>query len=433
MKTYVICGLSGRAIGHFALPLIGNPKLPEYGDYSAHGRLVAILDIDRERVEIFNRNQGCAVPYYSADAFDRMIAETNPDVVVVTSPDVHHAAYIIAALRHNRDVISEKPMVIDGRQARAVLEAERASHGRVRVAHNYRYPPSHQAIKRMIRDGLLGRIVQAQMIYLLNTSHGSSYFRRWNRDRAVSGGLTVTKSCHHFDLLNWWLDDVPEEVFAFGARNYFGADSPFAPSPRDGRDHSVAEQNEGCPYYRRWKAKGADLPKDDHLRAYEAAFSIPMKTQYPRELGIYDKEIAIEDTYSATIRYRSGASVIYSLNASSPWEGYILGIHGTHGRLETTFRAGASCIGDERPEIVYYPMFGERQAHTVPHVEGGHGGADAVMKHDMFVAPDRESDVLRIAAGARDGALAVAVGEAVWRSVAEDKPMRIADLLGGDI
>ena len=50
MKTYAICGLSSRAIGHFAIPFLGNPKLPEFEDYSAHARLVAILDMDRERV-----------------------------------------------------------------------------------------------------------------------------------------------------------------------------------------------------------------------------------------------------------------------------------------------------------------------------------------------------------------------------------------------
>ena len=256
MKTYALCGLSARGIAHFALPLTGNAKLPEYGDYSAHGRLVAIVDNDPERVAAFNRNQGLAIPCYAPGAFDRMIAETNPDVIAVAPPDVHHAEYIIAALRHHRDVISEKPMVIDGRQAQAVIEAERASRGRVRVAHNYRYVPLHKAVKRMILDGWLGKIVHAQMIYLLDTYHGASYFQRWNRERAMSGGLTVTKCCHHFDLLNWWLDDLPDEVFAYGALNYYGADSPYSPSRRDGKDYSVREQRLRSPYHQRWNPEG---------------------------------------------------------------------------------------------------------------------------------------------------------------------------------
>jgi hypothetical protein len=54
--------------------------------------------------------------------------------------------------------------------------------------------------------------------------------------------LTITKGCHHFDLLSWLLGDRPEQVFAFGARNYYGADSPHNPSRVDGRAYTVAEQ-----------------------------------------------------------------------------------------------------------------------------------------------------------------------------------------------
>ena len=50
---YAICGLSSRALGMYALPLLGDPRYPQYGDYSAHGELVGLLDLDRERLEAF--------------------------------------------------------------------------------------------------------------------------------------------------------------------------------------------------------------------------------------------------------------------------------------------------------------------------------------------------------------------------------------------
>ncbi|MEO6848639.1 MAG: Gfo/Idh/MocA family oxidoreductase, partial [Chthoniobacterales bacterium] len=242
MKTYAICGLSSRAIGNFVLPLLGNPKLPEYGDYRAHGKIVAVLDMDPERVATFNRNQGTSFAYYAADQFDKMVSETKPDVIIVTTPDGQHAQYIVAALKHNLEVITEKPMVIDGKQAQEVMEAERNSKGHVRVAHNYRYTPLHMGIKKLIMSGRLGKIVHAQMIYQLDTFHGSSYFARWNREREMSGGLTITKGCHHFDLLNWWLNDEPDEVFAYGARNYYGANSPHDPAFLDGKEYNTAEK-----------------------------------------------------------------------------------------------------------------------------------------------------------------------------------------------
>src|SRR5687767_15253676 len=61
--------------------------------------------------------------------------------------------------------------------------------------------------------------------YLLNTSHGADYFRRWHAQKENSGGLLVHKATHHFDLINWWLDAVPETVFAQGALAYYGREN----------------------------------------------------------------------------------------------------------------------------------------------------------------------------------------------------------------
>nr|WGE05256.1 Gfo/Idh/MocA family oxidoreductase [Bacillus subtilis] len=47
---------------------------------------------------------------------------------------------------------------------------------------------------------------------ILNAGTGRDSFR----------GLSVHKSTHHFDLVNWWLGQNPEEVFAYGALNYYG-------------------------------------------------------------------------------------------------------------------------------------------------------------------------------------------------------------------
>ncbi len=433
MKTYAICGISTRAIAQFIMPLVGKPNLPLLGNFTKYGKVVAILDADPERVKAFNSKQGTNFPFYSPDEFDKMIAETNPDVVVVTCIDVMHSEYIVKGLQHDRDVITEKPMVINGRQARAVIDAEKKSKGCVRVAFNYRYTPAHKQIKRMVLDGMLGKITNVEFNYLLDTYHGSSYFARWNRNRELSGGLTVTKACHHFDLVNWWLGDFPESVFAFGARNYYGSGSPTDPNPENGSPLPVTEQKAACPYWQRWNARNMQAPQDDHLNVYEAAYSLPTKLQYPKPLYFYDKEIGIEDTYSAVVRYRNGASMSYSLNASAPWEGYILAINGTKGRLETTHYTAPSRCPFPAPEhqtITYLPLFGERQIWETRQVEGGHGGADQVMKWDMFVEPSKESEELNIYAGAEAGAYSVAVGEAVWRSAVEKKPIEIEDLLG---
>jgi predicted dehydrogenase len=425
---YAICGLSNRAIGYYV------PALLDNSPYSGSAELAAILDMDLDRVRAFGEFKGLDVPSYEAKSFERMVDEAGVEAVIVTTPDGAHEEYIVKALERDLDVITEKPMVIDCRQATSVIEAERNSKGSVRVGHNYRYTQAHMQIKRMIRDGLLGRITNVELAWNIDTYHGSSYFYRWNRDRSRSGGLTLSKGCHHFDLINWWLGDVPEQVFAFGALNYYGADSPYNPSGNNGQEHSVEEQKRRCPYWQHWHNPAVGAPYDDHLRPTDSSFNLPYNEQYPPDqpMYIYDREIDIEDTYSAVVRYRGGATMTYSANFSAPWEGYILAINGTEGRLETThYTAPSRCPfpATERQPIVYYPMFGERQIHETRLVPGGHGGADPLLLRELFLGSTTETQELGLAAGSAQGAYAVAIGEAVWRSVQENKPVNIPDLL----
>ncbi len=433
MKKYAVCGFSVRAIAQYVVPLLGIPELPEYGDFSKYGKVVAALDVDTERIKIFNERQKTSIPAYSPEEFEKMIKETKPDALIVAGVDCTHAEYTIAGLKHGLDVIVEKPMTITAQQASEVLEAEKKSKGRVIVAFNYRYVPAHKYIKKLIMDGAIGKITNLEFIYNLDTYHGSSYFKRWNRSRQFSGGLSIHKSCHHFDLINWFIDDIPEIVFAFGALNYYGPDSPFNPQKKSKRKLTGEEIKKRCPYYLRWEGETIPLPESKHLKVYKDTFYLPYKVQYPEQLYLYDKDIDIEDTYSAAIKYRGGASMTYSFNASTPWEGYILAINGTGGRIETMHVSTSSdrCPfpKTERQTVTYIPLFGTRQVHDIPVVVGGHGGSDHVIKHDIFVKETEESKKLGICAGSIDGAYAVAMGEAVWKSAKSGNSIKISEIL----
>ena len=434
MKRYAICGVSTRAIAEFLVPLTGVEALPEYGDFSQYGEVAAMLDIDLERCHEFNEGAGTDYPCYRPDEFDCMVEETRPDCIVVTGPDSSHAGYIIKGLEHDIDVISEKPVVASCQQANDVFEALQKSKASVRVTHNFRYTPLHIAIKRLLMTGEIGQVTNIDMTYNLDSYHGSSYFRRWNRYREISGGLTITKECHHFDLLNWFIDDIPEQVFAYGKLNYYGPNGFHKPQG----DLTVTEQKAACPYHKRWNSPDKEQPKDDHLSHYNKLFKIPMTAQYPpeKELYIYDDDIKIEDTYSVVMRYRKGVSVAYSANFSAPWEGYILGINGSKGRIEVRhYTAPSRCNFhiDEAQKIHLYPLFGEGRTIDIKSIKGGHGGADPYLKHEIFVEQSQESEELELAADFAAGARAVGIGEAVWRSVEGNRPVNLSELLHPDL
>jgi predicted dehydrogenase len=244
----------------------------------------------------------------------------------------------------------------------------------------------------------------------------------------MSGGLSVHKSCHHLDLMSWLLDDEPATVYALGGLSFYGPDGPHR--PRDDQGRPVPDERAADPYHRAQQGTGA-FPEDEGT-GRTGAHGLTYAHQYPagHRASLYDDEIDIEDTYTAAIAYRGGASLAYTIDFSSPWEGYAMEIVGTHGTLE--LRHGVERDGQARPGggfITYSPLFGQQQLHRVPTGDGGHSDADALLQQDLFGDGLDASAELGLAATPRQGAVAVAAGEAMWRSVARGVPVDVASLL----
>ncbi|WP_088102022.1 Gfo/Idh/MocA family protein [Halalkalibacter urbisdiaboli] len=424
MNRIAVCGVSNRALGMFIEPVIQQ--------FAQQNQIVGLLDNDERRIEICKERftNLVALPAYSETQFDKMVEETKPTMIIVTSRDDTHIDYILKGLEHNLTVVTEKPMVTTVSDAKRVMEAEEKSSGKVIVAFNYRYNAFHRKIKEMVLEGKIGRVTSVDLNWYIDTYHGASYFKRWNRKREFSGGLSIHKSTHHFDLVNWWIDQKPEEVFAYGALNYYGKDGELNPSQTDKRYCGTCDEKLNCDYYMRWNNRSRTVQiKDDHLKSEGIEKSAKSYTNYRPDACIFDHEIDIEDTYVATVKYDKGAFLSYSINFSVPFEGYRLAINGTKGRIETQEFHELSRVPFPVPEqtIDYYPLFGAKESIHVVQGEGGHGGGDPILQEDIFlgVDPTRPYDIL---AGAKAGAYSIAVGEGVWRSSKENKPMKVKDM-----
>ena len=151
------------------------------------------------------------VPVYLDTEFDRMIVETQPDTVIVTiQRTATHDQYICRAMeagvrRDHREADDHRT-----EQKRSASSTRRSATGRTcTVTFNYRYSPPRTQMKDLLMSGVIGESVSVDFHWVLDTRHGADYFRRWHRNKANSGGLLVHKATHHFDLINWWLSDVP--------------------------------------------------------------------------------------------------------------------------------------------------------------------------------------------------------------------------------
>jgi predicted dehydrogenase len=422
-KRYVQVGVGDRSY------LYSQALVETYRD--TH-ELVAICDINPGRLKLradWARQRGVEITTYHSDDFDRMIAETHPDTVIVTTKDCTHDDYICRAMELGCDVITEKPMTTDEMKCRRILETRKATGRNVRVTFNYRYSPPRTQVKDLLMSGVIGNIVSVDFHWLLNTHHGADYFRRWHRNKANTGGLQVHKSTHHFDLVNWWLSSVPERVYASGSRDFY--------RPETAERYGLMNRSDRCLTC----ADAARCPFYEDLRCHPNLMSLYVENEaydgYHRDQCVFSDQINIEDSLHAVVDYRSGAKLSYSLHAFMPWEGYTVAFNGTRGRLEHTCQETVYMSGDgsvpgrvvpEGTSIRIFPQFQDGYSVPIWPSEGGHGGGDPVLLRDVF-STERQPDRYLRAADERAGAWSILTGISANRSMEWGRPVRVDELV----
>lgn len=405
----------------------GKRLVDEYSDIL---EFVGLCDINPGRLEFAKKYIGTNCPTFVD--FDAMLKKTKPDLIIVTTVDATHHEFIIKGLESGFDVLTEKPLTTDETKAQAILNAERKSGKNLIVGFNYRWSPYSTKIKELLANNTIGKITSVDFNWYLNTYHGASYFRRWHGLKEKGGSLWVHKSTHHFDLLNWWIDSDPEEVFAYGSLEHYGANGPFR-----GANCRTCEHKTNCDYF--W-----DITKDKRMMDLYVANE--KHDGYIRDNCLFREEIDIYDKMSAQIKYANNVTVNYSLTTYSPFEGWRIAFNGTEGRIEASLDIPYNKKTDvtqaemhakemeqnameeaEAESIIVHKLWKDFDTVLVPTERGGHGGGDKRL-HDKIFKTQNEKDPYERAAGSRDGVMSAIIGIAARKSIESGAPIKIASL-----
>ncbi len=424
MKNYVIVGLGGRAANFYEALC---------GQYKDKSLISAVCEKNQGRLEFaFNciKKSFPECESYLHNQFDQMLSKHKPDCVIVCTVDCCHDDYICRALEAGCDVITEKPMTIDEKRCQRIIDTVKKTGRKVQVTFNYRYSPVRCQIKQLLMDGIIGKVNSVSFQWNLDTSHGADYFRRWHRNKSNSGGLLVHKSTHHFDLVNWWLGDIPSKVYAVGKREFY-TERQAERYGLQGHSKRCLDCNvkDRCNFY-------LDLTKYDSLKSLY--LNNEKYDGYYRDSCIFQEDGNIEDTMNVIVDYNNGAVMSYCLNAFQPWEGYKIEFNGTKGRLEHTCRESSYINGDgtvqgglisNGTDITVYPHFKTPYSVGIDKVEGGHGGGDPMMLEDIFGT--KKNDGLGKYADYIQGSYSILVGIAANKSIDENRPIYLSELIKG--
>ncbi len=206
--------VQGRKI-RFALVGCGRIAQNHFDAIAKHGadaELVDVCDINPAALAAAAQKTG-ARPHADLDA---MLAATNADCVILTTPSGIHPSQAMAAARAGFDVMTEKPMATRWSDGLAMVRACDEAGARLFVVKQNRRNPTLQLLKRAVAGGRFGRL------YMVNVNvfwtRPQSYYdsAAWRGTWEFDGGAFMNQASHYVDLLDWIVGPV-ESVMAYTA------------------------------------------------------------------------------------------------------------------------------------------------------------------------------------------------------------------------
>jgi scyllo-inositol 2-dehydrogenase (NADP+) len=118
---------------------------------------------------VWERTKNLAQEKYSGvktfRSLEELLAEKNVELVVVNTPSVTHYDYAKQTILAGKHLIVEKPFTATVEQAEELIELAKKKKVKLSVYQNRRFDSDFRTVKKILDEGWLGNIVEAEMHY----------------------------------------------------------------------------------------------------------------------------------------------------------------------------------------------------------------------------------------------------------------------------
>jgi predicted dehydrogenase len=184
--------------------------IPAWQNLEGDVEIVAAMDILPERAEKAADYFG--IPKAYGD-YETMLAEVEPDIVSVCTPNVYHKAPTIAALRAGAHVLCEKPIATSVEDAQEMYDVAEEEGRELFITQTQRFREQSMAAKSFADEGKLGEIYYAETALLRR--RGIPKWGVFHIKEHNAGGPVYDLGVHSIDLL-FWIMGNPKAVTVTG-------------------------------------------------------------------------------------------------------------------------------------------------------------------------------------------------------------------------
>jgi len=175
--------------------------------------VVAFCDLIKERAEASAKQFGKEDAKVYTNYQD-VVGRKDIDVIHVCTPNSSHAEITIAALQSGKHAMCEKPMAKTAAEAKAMLDAAKASGKKLTIGYQNRFRTDSQFIKKLCSAGELGDIYLGKGF--ATRRRGVPIWGVFMDKEKQGGGPLIDLGTHALDLTLWMMDNY-EPVSALGS------------------------------------------------------------------------------------------------------------------------------------------------------------------------------------------------------------------------
>ena len=199
MKTYRVGMLGFGFIGK--VHAYGYQNLPFYYDpLPLCARITHVAASRTESAEKARQTLGAEV----ATTDYRAITE-NPaiDIVDICTPNHLHKEALLSAIRHQKHIYCDKPLVATMAEAEEIEAALADYRGTAQMTFQNRFYPATMRAKQLVDEGVLGQVLSFRIAYLHGGSANPDAPLKWKLAAAAGGGVIADLASHVLDLADW--------------------------------------------------------------------------------------------------------------------------------------------------------------------------------------------------------------------------------------
>ncbi|MBQ8658045.1 MAG: Gfo/Idh/MocA family oxidoreductase [Clostridia bacterium] len=323
------------------------------------------------------------------------------DFVVNATMDEIHYETAMKLINAGYNLILEKPLTAKKAELLEIERAAKEKGVKILVCHVLRYTPFYRAIKKVINEGKIGKVMSMEMHEHVGKYHFLNSFVRgkWHSEQECGSGLLLAKCCHDTDLMCWLNGEtVPEKVSSFGSRSHFIKEN----APADATEYcyncphvktciySSQKTNLECDWmsYQTWQRIGKPL---DSI-TYEEKVEFLKHDTYGK--CAYNSGGDIVDRQNVSVEFANGSIASLTMIGGCSKEDRFIHIVGTEGEIKGFW-------GENKFEVLRFQWSEGLYEPTKEIIDvsqnivnkGGHGGGDYALMQDAvrFFAGEGES------------------------------------------